>query len=320
MADDRIINVRAFEVLDSRGNPTVEVEIELADGAKASAIVPSGASTGADEAHELRDGDPKRYGGKGVLQAVANVNNADRAARSSAALPRPGRDRPRHDRARRHGRTSRVSAPTRSSASRWRRRRPRRRRRASRCTRSLGGPSATLLPMPMFNVLNGGKHATRSTDFQEFMLAPVGAADLRRGAACRRRGLPGAEEAARRSAASAPTSATRAASRRRWAATMRRSSCWSRRSSAAGYRPGDDVALALDPASTRALRERQVQPGQRGPQPDQRRDGRPLGRLVREVPHRQHRGRPGGGRLGRLGPAHVAPRQDASSWSATTCS
>ena len=74
MPDDRIVSIRALEVLDSRGNPTVEVEIELVDGAKGRAIVPSGASTGTLEAHELRDGDPKRYGGKGVLQAVANVN------------------------------------------------------------------------------------------------------------------------------------------------------------------------------------------------------------------------------------------------------
>src|SRR3954468_2845262 len=74
MPDDRITAVKALEVLDSRGNPTVDVEVTLVDGTVASAIVPSGASTGVHEAHELRDGDPKRYGGKGVLDAVANVN------------------------------------------------------------------------------------------------------------------------------------------------------------------------------------------------------------------------------------------------------
>src|SRR4051794_41743383 len=75
MPEDRIVAIRALEVLDSRGNPTVEVQIELADGAKGHAIVPSGASTGSLEAHELRDGDPTRYGGKGVLQAVAHGHN-----------------------------------------------------------------------------------------------------------------------------------------------------------------------------------------------------------------------------------------------------
>src|SRR6266545_2080222 len=74
MASDTIVSVKALEVLDSRGNPTVEVEVRLEGGAQGRAIVPSGASTGSHEAHELRDGDPKRYGGKGVLDAVANVN------------------------------------------------------------------------------------------------------------------------------------------------------------------------------------------------------------------------------------------------------
>src|SRR5687768_4592491 len=94
MADPRILSVHALEVLDSRGNPTVEVEVRLEDGATGRAIVPSGASTGAHEAHELRDADPTRYGGRGVLDAVENVNGeiAD-AVRGQLASDQQGLDR-----------------------------------------------------------------------------------------------------------------------------------------------------------------------------------------------------------------------------------
>ena len=113
-----IERVRAREILDSRGNPTVQVDVSLRGGAWGTAAVPSGASTGAHEAVELRDGDPARYGGKGVLKAVGNVNGAIAAAVAGLRCRRPGGPRPRADRARRHARTSGRWAPTRSSASR----------------------------------------------------------------------------------------------------------------------------------------------------------------------------------------------------------
>jgi enolase len=161
--------------------------------------------------------------------------------------------------------------------------------------------------MPMFNVLNGGKHATRSTDFQEFMLAPVGlptfAEALRAGSEIYQalkklldqRGLStnvGDE------GGFAPSLGSNVSAVELLVEAI----------TAAGYRPGDDVALALDPASTELYENGKYKPGQREPQPDQRRDGRAMGRLVREIPHRQHRRRPGGRRLGRLGPSDLTSR------------
>jgi enolase 1/2/3 len=173
MADDRITGVRAREVLDSRGTPTLEIDISLADGTLGRAAVPSGASTGSHEAHELRDGDPARYGGKGVLKAVANANGEIAAA----VQGRPAGDRESLDRilVELDGTSNKsrlganailgvsLAAAHAAAASR-----------ALPLYVSLGGDSAALLPLPLFNVLNGGKHATRSTDFQEFMLAPIG--------------------------------------------------------------------------------------------------------------------------------------------------
>ena len=173
MPNDTISSVSALEVLDSRGNPTVEVEVRLEGGASGRAIVPSGASTGSLEAHELRDGDPSRYGGKGVLDAVANVNGeiAD-AVIGQLAHDQQGLDRllcaldGSHNKSRLGANALLgVSLANAHAAA------------ASKGVplyRHIGGEDATLLPVPMLNVLNGGKHAERSTDFQEFMLAPVG--------------------------------------------------------------------------------------------------------------------------------------------------
>src|SRR6267142_1036458 len=122
MPDTTIELLRAREVLDSRGDPTVAVDVLLADGSRGTAMVPSGASTGAHEAVELRDGEKARYGGKGVRKAVVNVLEVI----APALLDQDAADR--------------------------------------------------TLPVPMFNILNGGKHALDSTDFQEFMVMPVGAA------------------------------------------------------------------------------------------------------------------------------------------------
>jgi enolase len=248
MPEDRIINLRALEVLDSRGNPTVEVEIELADGAKGRAIVPSGASTGSLEAHELRDGDPKRYGGKGVQQAVANVNNliSPRIVGSFAsAQDEIDRGMIELDGTENKSRLGAnailgVSLAAAQAAA------------ASKNVplyASLGGPSATLLPMPLFNVLNGGKHATRSTDFQEFMLAPVGlptfAEALRAGAEVYQ---------ALKKLLDARGLSTNVGDEGGFAPSLGSNEMavelLLEAISAAGYRPGDDVALALDPAST----------------------------------------------------------------------
>ncbi|MPZ23194.1 MAG: phosphopyruvate hydratase, partial [Dehalococcoidia bacterium] len=176
----QIAAIRAREALDSRGNPTVEVEVALADGSRGLALAPSGASTGAHEAHELRDGDPKRYGGKGVLKAVANVNdtiaaelvNADafnQAAIDDALVALDGT--PTKERLGANA-TLGVSLAIAHAAA------------ASNhepLYRYLGGPSARTLPVPMFNILNGGKHASDSADFQEFMVMPAGAPSYREG-------------------------------------------------------------------------------------------------------------------------------------------
>ena len=174
----QVDRVHAREVLDSRGNPTVEVEVVLADGCSGRAIVPSGASTGEHEALELRDGDSSRYGGKGVLQAVAAVNGPlaalvcgmdarEQKAVDEAMLELDGTpDKSRLGAnailgvslALAHAAADSCGVPLYA----W-----------------LGGVHAHVLPVPMMNIMNGGKHASNSTDFQEFMVMPVGASSFR---------------------------------------------------------------------------------------------------------------------------------------------
>jgi enolase len=169
-----ISKVQGREVLDSRGNPTVEAEVTLANGAKGSAIVPSGASTGEHEAVELRDGDKKRFLGKGVLKAVENVDTkiakalagmdaADQRALDQKMIELDGT-----------GNKSRLGANAVLAVSMA----------AARAAAAsskqplyqyLGGAEANLLPVPMMNILNGGAHADNNVDFQEFMVMPVGA-------------------------------------------------------------------------------------------------------------------------------------------------
>jgi enolase len=175
-----IAAVHAREILDSRGNPTVEVDVRLSDGASGRAAVPSGASTGEHEAVELRDGDRRRYGGKGVLTAVVNVNReiepnvlgmdaGDQAGLDRALIALDGTP----DKARLGANAvlgvSLANARAAAASA------------GAPLYRYLGGPSARLLPVPMFNILNGGKHAADSTDFQEFMVMPLGAPDYREG-------------------------------------------------------------------------------------------------------------------------------------------
>jgi enolase len=168
-----IIDIHAREVLDSRGNPTVETEVILGDGSHGRAIVPSGASTGEHEAVELRDGDKKRYLGKGVLHAVKNVNGeiAEALADVDAADQRSlDQKMIELDGTKNKGRLGANAilavsmAAARAAASSF----------ALPLYRYLGGPANTL-PVPMMNILNGGAHADNNVDFQEFMVMPVGA-------------------------------------------------------------------------------------------------------------------------------------------------
>ena len=171
-------DVIAREVLDSRGNPTVEVEVFLDGGAVGAAIVPSGASTGAHEAVELRDGDRQRYGGKGVLTAVRNVNDAIRPELvGTDAIDQVSVDRllidldgtPNKGRLGANALLGVSLAVARAAAESL----------ALPLYRYLGGAGARVLPVPLVNILNGGKHAIDSTDFQEFMIAPLGAPTFR---------------------------------------------------------------------------------------------------------------------------------------------
>jgi enolase len=170
--------VKAREILDSRGNPTVEVDVRLADGAFGRAGVPSGASTGSREALELRDGDKRRFGGKGVAKAVTNVNDVIAPAlRGQDALALDAVDArllaldgtANKDKLGANAILGVSMAVARAAAT----------SRRIPLYRHLGGAQANLLPVPMLNVLNGGAHADNSVDFQEFMIAPVGAPSFR---------------------------------------------------------------------------------------------------------------------------------------------
>jgi len=170
----QIGDIIAREILDSRGNPTIEVEVELVSGAVGIAAVPSGASTGAHEAVELRDGDFKRYGGKGVLQAVDNVNNIiapellgmdalDQVAIDHLMCGLDGT--PNKGKLGANAILGVSLAVAKAAASAL----------GLPLYRYIGGVNAHTLPVPMMNILNGGKHAANSTDLQEFMIMPAGA-------------------------------------------------------------------------------------------------------------------------------------------------
>ena len=169
-----IVELRAREILDSRGNPTVEVDVICASGARGTAAVPSGASTGEHEAHELRDGDKKRYLGKGVQKAVDNVlgeiaetlvgaDASDQASVDAALIALDGT--PTKSRLGANAMLGVSLACARAGAEES----------GLPLYRYLGGVSATRLPVPMFNIVNGGRHADSNVDFQEFMAMPIGA-------------------------------------------------------------------------------------------------------------------------------------------------
>jgi enolase len=179
----RIVDIRGREVVDSRGNPTVEADVELDDGTVGRAAVPSGASTGTREAVELRDGDASRYLGKGVLHAVQHVNDVLR----DSLVGRDPMDQPAIDRRMceldgtdnksRLGANAilAVSLATAHAAARARK---------LPLYRHLGGSDAVVLPVPMMNIVNGGAHADNSLDIQEFMIVPAGLPSYREALRC----------------------------------------------------------------------------------------------------------------------------------------
>jgi enolase len=243
-----IAAVRALEILDSRGNPTVRVEIELESGIVASASVPSGASTGENEAVEARDGDARRYGGKGVLKAVAAVNEV--IAPSLVGIDptrQPEIDRllieldgtPNKAKLGANAILGVSMAVARSAAAAV----------GLPLYAYLGGPTARRLPMPMMNVLNGGKHADNSVDFQEFMIVPVGAP---RFAEALRYGAETFQ--ALKSLLAKKGYATAVGDEGGFAPNLasNEEACelLVEAIAGAGYLPGKDVAIALDPAAS----------------------------------------------------------------------
>ena len=172
-----IVDIRAREILDSRGNPTVEVDVRLESGARGRAAVPSGASTGAHEAVELRDGDGERYAGKGVLQAVEGVNGEifdalsgmdaeEQVAIDGAMIELDGT--PNKGRLGANAILGVSLAVAKAAAEVL----------ELPLYRYIGGVYARTLPTPMMNIINGGAHADNPIDLQEFMIMPVGAADF----------------------------------------------------------------------------------------------------------------------------------------------
>ena len=244
----KISHIHALEILDSRGNPTVRVHLELDGGQIVSASVPSGASTGEHEAVELRDGDPKRYGGKGVLKAVAHVNDII-AAKLSGFDPTKQAEvdallieldgTPNKARLGANATVGVSMAVARAGAVAS----------GQPLYAYLGGAEATRVPLPTMNILNGGKHADNRVDFQEFMVAPVGA--------------PTFAEALRYGAETFHALAT-ILKRKGYSTSVGDEGGFApnlpsnedacelivEAISAAGYQPGRDIAIALDPAAS----------------------------------------------------------------------
>ncbi|MCG6987152.1 MAG: phosphopyruvate hydratase [Gemmatimonadetes bacterium] len=244
----RIRSIEALEILDSRGNPTVRVRVVLDDGVTATSSVPSGASTGENEAVELRDGDPARYGGKGVLKAVDNVNRiiapalVGRDPQGQAELDAAMIELDGTENKAKLGANA-ILGVSQAVA----------RAAAHSCGLPLyaylGGAGAVHVPVPMMNVLNGGKHADSGLDFQEFMIFPVGA--------------PTFAEALRYGAETFHA-LKKILAKRGYATSVGDEGGFAPQVKsndeaceliveaieAAGYRPGEDIAIALDPAAS----------------------------------------------------------------------
>ena len=248
-----ISRIHARQILDSRGNPTVEVDVTLADGSLGRAAVPSGASTGAHEAVELRDGDKSRWGGKGVEKAVANVNGEiatavmgqdadDQAAIDRALITLDGTQNKARLGANAILGVSLAAAKATANSL------------GMPLYQYLGGAEANLLPVPMMNILNGGVHADNGIDFQEFMVMPVGAPSFAEALRC------GAEIFhALKSALHGAGLSTAVGDEGGFAPAIQNSrealDFIEKAVSAAGYRLGDDVLLALDCAASEYFKD-----------------------------------------------------------------
>jgi enolase len=244
----KITSLHALEVLDSRGNPTVEVDLVLASGVTARAIVPSGASTGANEAIELRDGDKRRYGGKGVLTAVANVEGEiARAVIGMEVTEQEAIDRrmieldgtPNKGRLGANAILGVSLAAARGAAA----------EQNVSLFRYLSPKAPVSLPVPMMNILNGGKHADNNVDFQEFMVVPAGAPTfaeaLRMGAEVYHSlkkvlGSRGLATTVGDEGGYAPDLSSNEAAMTAILEAIEK----------AGYKPGKDAFIALDPAAS----------------------------------------------------------------------
>jgi enolase len=306
-----IEDVIGREILDSRGNPTVEVDVFLTDGSVGTALVPSGASTGAHEAVELRDGDAARYGGKGVLTAVGHINETMRPELIGVdAVDQIGLDRllidldgtPNKGKlganallgvslAVAHAAAESVGLPL---------------------YRYLGGAGARTLPVPLVNILNGGKHAIDSTDFQEFMIAPLGAPTFREGlrwAAETFHALgkllhdEGLTTTVGDEGGYAPSLGSNEDAIAAVLTAIER----------AGYTPGEQIAIALDPATTELYADGRYSLARE----DRALTGAgPTGRTAT----RSSASRTASPRTtGRGGPSSPSGSATGSSWSATTC-
>ena len=276
----QIEHVHARQILDSRGNPTVEVELALRSGATGRAAVPSGASTGEFEATELRDGG-EAYGGKGVTKAVGHVNGEIAAAIAGIdATDQAGLDRalidldgtPNKSRLGANAILGVSLAAAHAAAA----------EEGQPLWRYLGGESARVLPVPMMNVLNGGAHADNKVDFQEFMVVPAGRGVVQRVPAHRRRGLPRAEEdAARRG----PGHRRRRRGRLRARPGLQRGGPADARRGHPGRRlhAGRGRLHRAGPGDERDLRGRRLRPRARGPHAQPGGDGRLLGRPRRSA-------------------------------------
>ena len=248
-----IVDIVAREILDSRGNPTVEVDVELASGAKGRAAVPSGASTGAHEAVELRDGDKSRYGGKGVLKALENIEgeilealqgaeSADQVAIDEAMIDLDGT--PNKARLGANAILAVSLAVAKASAEELQ----------VPLYRYVGGVYARTLPVPMMNIVNGGQHADNPIDIQEFMIQPVGAPTLADAVRV------GSEIFAQlKKNLSAAGHNTNVGDEGGFAPGLKSADealgFITKAVEAAGYRPGEDVTFALDCASTEFYRD-----------------------------------------------------------------
>ena len=244
----KITHIQAREILDSRGNPTIEVDVQLAGGALGRAAVPSGASTGENEALELRDGDKKRYGGKGVLKAVANVNETiAKELAGHDALDQTGIDRamialdgtPTKSKLGANAILGVSLAVAKAAAAQV----------GLPLYRYLGGVNAKVLPVPMMNVLNGGAHSDAPVDFQEYMIVPKGAANFREALRM------GAEVFhALKAVLKAGKLSTAVGDEGGFAPALRNNEhpveVIVAAIKQAGYKPGKDVFIALDPAAS----------------------------------------------------------------------